>query len=103
MKEFLQTITWFNPKIIESVVQGVSVFMTKKTVAKMLDLPKIGINKLPTKPTKEKEREKEVAIYQQVIPPKTFINRGGKVGKEGCLVKDFANDDYHHLLFVECK
>jgi len=64
MKEFLQTITWFNPKIIESVVQGVSVFMTKKTVAKMLDLPKIGINKLPTKPTKEKEREKEVAIYQ---------------------------------------
>jgi hypothetical protein len=84
-------------------VQGVLVFITKKTVAEMLNLPKIGISKLPTKPTNEKEREKEATIYQKITTLETFVDQGGKVGKEGCLVKDFANDDYHHLLFVECK
>jgi hypothetical protein len=32
-------------------------------VAKMLNLLEIGINKLSPKLTKEKEKEKEVAIY----------------------------------------
>jgi hypothetical protein len=48
-------------------VQGVPIFITKKTMAKMLSLRKIGITKLPTKPIKkkdkEREREKEVTIY----------------------------------------
>ncbi len=55
------------------------------------------------KPTKEKEREKETAIYQKITPLETFVDQQGKVGKEDYLVKDFTNDDYHHLLFVECK
>jgi hypothetical protein len=76
--------------IIELVVQGVLVFITKKTVAEMLDLPKIGICKLLAKPTNEKEREKEATIYQQITTLETFVDWGGKVGKEGCLVKDFA-------------
>ncbi len=33
-------------------------FITKKIVVKMLQLPEIGFNKLPTKPTKEKEKKK---------------------------------------------
>jgi hypothetical protein len=49
VKEFLQAITHFNPKIIELVVQGVSVFIIEKMMAKMLNLPKTGITKLPTK------------------------------------------------------
>jgi hypothetical protein len=44
-------------------VKGVLIFITKKTMAKMLNLPKINISKLLAKLTKEKEREKEVAIY----------------------------------------
>lgn len=59
MKEFLQVITWFNPKIMKLIVQGILVFIIEKTVAKMLKLLKIGINKLLAKPTKEKEKEKE--------------------------------------------
>jgi hypothetical protein len=46
-------------------------------VANMLNLPKISINKLLSKPTKEKEREKEAAIYQEITPLKTLINRKG--------------------------
>jgi len=41
------------------IVQGILVFIIEKTVAKMLKLLKIGINKLLAKPTKEKEKEKE--------------------------------------------
>jgi hypothetical protein len=39
-------------------VKGVLIFITKKTVAEMFNLPKIGINKLSAKPTKEKEKVK---------------------------------------------
>jgi hypothetical protein len=39
------------------------IFITKKIVAEMLNQPKIGISKLLAKPTKEKEKEKEAAIY----------------------------------------
>ncbi len=63
MKEFLQAITYFNLEIIKSVVQGVSIFIIKKMVANMFNLLKIGINKLLTKPTKEKESVKEASIY----------------------------------------
>jgi hypothetical protein len=54
-------------KIIKLIVQGVLVFISKKTVAKMLNLLKIGITKLWAKPTKEKEREKEATIYQTIV------------------------------------
>jgi hypothetical protein len=40
-------------------VKGVLVFITETLVAKMFNLPKIGISKLPSKLTKEKEKEKE--------------------------------------------
>jgi hypothetical protein len=46
-------------------------------VAKMLKLPKIGINKLLAKPTKEKEKEKEAAIYQKIAPPEALIDQEG--------------------------
>jgi hypothetical protein len=39
------------------------IFITKKIVVGMLNQLEISISKLPTKPTKEKEREKEAAIY----------------------------------------
>jgi len=51
--------TRFNPKIIKSIVQGVLIFITKNMVVEMLHLPKLGITKLLTKPTKEKDKEKE--------------------------------------------
>jgi hypothetical protein len=44
-------------------VKGVMVFIIEKMVVKMLQLSKIGLNKLPTKPTMEKEKEKEVITY----------------------------------------
>ncbi len=59
MKEFFQAITRFNLKVIESIVQGVPIFITKKRMAEMLNLPKIGITKLLTKPIKKKDKEKE--------------------------------------------
>jgi hypothetical protein len=57
VKEFLQAITHFNLEVIKSVVKGVLVFITEILVVEMLNLPKIGINKLSSKPTKEKERK----------------------------------------------
>jgi hypothetical protein len=39
----------------------------------MLNLLEIGISKLPPKSTKEKEKEKEVAIYWKIIPLETLI------------------------------
>jgi len=48
--------------------------MIKKTVAKMLNLLKISITKLLAKSTKEKEKEKEVAIYWKIALPKTFVD-----------------------------
>jgi hypothetical protein len=44
---------------IELVVQGVLVFIIEKTMAKMLNLPKMGITKLPTKSAKEKDKERK--------------------------------------------
>jgi hypothetical protein len=41
----------------------VPIFVTEKTVANTLNLLEIGINKLLRKLTKEKEKEKKVAIY----------------------------------------
>jgi hypothetical protein len=55
VKEFLQAITCFNPKIIESVVQRVLVVITEEMVTKMFNFSKIGITKLLAKPTKEKD------------------------------------------------
>jgi hypothetical protein len=49
VKEFLQTIILFNyPDIIESFVEPVPIFVTKKIVAEMFHLPKLGIIKLST-------------------------------------------------------
>jgi hypothetical protein len=47
MKEFLQAIVWFNPEVIESVVQGITVFFTKEINREMFLLPVAGISKLP--------------------------------------------------------
>ncbi len=46
-------------------------------VVKMLQLPKIGLNKLPTKPTKEEEKEKEAVVYQKIAPLEAFVNWEG--------------------------
>jgi hypothetical protein len=54
-------------------VQGVSFFRTKTIVAKMFNLPKIGINKLPAKPTKEKESEKEATITKKSLHQKQLL------------------------------
>ncbi len=77
MKDFLHAITSFNLEIIESVMQRVSIFIIIETVAEMLNLLKISINKLLNKPTKEKEREKDVAIYRKITPLEALINRKG--------------------------
>ncbi len=67
-------MTCFNLEIIELVMQGISIFIIKKMVANMFNLLEISINKLLTKPTKEKEREKEEAIYWKIIPLEALIN-----------------------------
>ncbi len=77
VKDFLHAITSFNLEIIESVMQRVSIFIIIETVAEMLNLLKISINKLLNKPTKEKEREKDVAIYRKITPLEALINRKG--------------------------
>ncbi len=81
VKEFLQAITHFNLKIIKLVVQGIPVFITEKTMAKMLNLPKTGITKLPTNLTKEKDKErkkeKEATIYYKIVSPKALVSWEG--------------------------
>jgi hypothetical protein len=47
IKEFLQAIVWFNPEVIESVVQSIPVFFTKEINREMFLLPVAGISKLP--------------------------------------------------------
>jgi len=74
VKEFLHAITDFNPKIIELIVQGIPIFIIEKMVAEMFNLPKIGIIKLLTKPTKKKEREKEAAIYGKNVPLEALVD-----------------------------
>jgi len=74
MKEFLHAITHFNPKIMESIVQGIPIFIIEKMVAEMLNLLEVGIIKLLTKPTKEKEREKEAAIYGKNVPLEALVD-----------------------------
>lgn len=59
-------------KIIELIVQGVPIFITE-----MLNLPKINIIKLLAKPTKEKEREKEAAIYRKITSLETLVYQKG--------------------------
>jgi hypothetical protein len=56
VKKFVQVITPFNPYIIEWVVQGVLVFITKKTMVEMLYLPQSDITKILAKLAKEKRR-----------------------------------------------
>jgi hypothetical protein len=58
MKKFVQVITPFNPYIIEWVVQGVLVFITKKAMAEMFYLPQYDITKILAKLAKEKEKER---------------------------------------------
>lgn len=58
-------------------MQGVLVFITEKTMAKMFNLLEIGINKLPPKLIKEKENENEVVVYQKIVPPKALVNWEG--------------------------
>jgi hypothetical protein len=81
VKEFQQAITCFNPKIIESVVQGILVFIIEETVTKMFNLSKIGITKLLAKPTKEKdtkiEKEKEAATYRKITSPEALVDYEG--------------------------
>jgi len=48
--------------------------MIKKIVAKMLNLLEINITKILAKSTKEKEKEKEVAIYWKIALPKTLVD-----------------------------
>jgi len=43
----------------------------------MLNLPKINISKLLAKLTKEKEREKEVAIFKKIVPLEAFVDWEG--------------------------
>jgi len=54
----MQAITHFNQEIIELVGQGVPIFIIEKTMAKMLNLPKMGITKLPSRPRKRTKKEK---------------------------------------------
>ncbi len=78
VKEFLQAITCFIPKIIKSVVQGVPIFITKKMVVEMFRLPKLGITKLVAKLTKgkdkERKKEREVAIYRKIASPEALAD-----------------------------
>ncbi len=46
-KEFLQSIIRLNVDVMEFVVQGVLVIITKNHIIKMLCLPQIKITKLP--------------------------------------------------------
>ncbi len=39
VKEFMQAIIWFNSKTVKSIVQGVPIFITEKTMVEMLKLP----------------------------------------------------------------
>jgi hypothetical protein len=77
MKEFLEAITWFNLEIIELVMQGILISITKKMVVEMLKLLKTCISKLLTKPTKEKKKEKEAVIYQKIAQLEALIDREG--------------------------
>ncbi len=43
----------------------------------MFNLPKINMGKLPSKPTKEKEKEKEAVVYRKIIPLEALIDREG--------------------------
>jgi len=77
VKGFLQAITHFNQEAIKSIVKGVLVFITETWMAKMFNLPKNRHNKLPSKPTKEKEKEKEAIIYRKIISLEVLVNREG--------------------------
>jgi hypothetical protein len=56
---------------------GVLVFITKKTMVEMFKLSKTSLNKLLAKPTKKKEKEKEVVVYQKITPLEAFVNHEG--------------------------
>jgi len=59
-------------------MEGVLVFIIEKIVVEMLKLLETNINKLPAKPTKEKEKEKEAIIYRKIAPLKTLVNQEGQ-------------------------
>jgi len=50
-------------------------------MARMLNLLKMGITKLPTKLAKDKDkerkREREATIYQKIVSPKALVNWEG--------------------------
>lgn len=80
VKEFLQATTCFNSNIVESIIQGILVFITKKTMAKMLCLLQSDITKIRMKPQKEKKekgKEKESIIYQKIAPLKALMEWEG--------------------------
>ncbi len=62
-------------------MQEVPIFIIEKTMAKMFNLPKSNIANLPTKPIKEKdkerEREKKAAIYQKIASLEALIDQEG--------------------------
>lgn len=65
----------FQSKNYKNSCVGSSDFHNKKIVVEMFNLLEIDITKLPAKPTKEKERGKEVAIYWKIAPPKALVDR----------------------------
>jgi len=44
-------------------------------MVEMFQLLETSFNKLSAKPTKEKEKEKEVVVYWKITPPKAFVDR----------------------------
>jgi hypothetical protein len=50
------------------------VFITEKLVVEMFKLSNVPVSKLSTKPTKEKEKEKEAVVYRKIIPSKTLVD-----------------------------
>jgi uncharacterized membrane protein YagU involved in acid resistance len=58
-------------------MQGVLVFIIEKMMVEMFKLLELGINKLPSKSTKEKEKEKETASYREITPPEALIDQEG--------------------------
>ncbi len=67
-------------------------------VAKMLNLLEIGINKLSPKLTKEKEKEKEVAIYWKIIPLEALVDCLKGFLSHGNVCSQITNVDISNLV-----
>ncbi len=44
-------------------------------MTEMFNLPKLGIGKLPSKPTKEKEKQKEMIVYPKFVSLNALVDR----------------------------